>query len=200
MKKRLFLILMSLILILTALTLRIIRYYSISCNIYANTGIKGDIYNRVNNTLIKCLDKNRFEDIVEIVYTDSGDISDIKVNTTQLNIFATTTSSDIYSIINECSGSFGIPIGNVLGMKYLSGKGPKIPIKVYPVTAVSHNIYSELLDSGINQTLHRVIIEFRVDINCVAPFNSNEIEISTKLIMAETLIVGKIPQLLLPSG
>ncbi|MBR5278747.1 MAG: sporulation protein YunB [Clostridia bacterium] len=200
MKKRLLLILLSLILLTIALVFRIARYYSLSCNIYANTGIKGEVYNRANETIIEILDNYQFEDIVNVVYTISGDISDIKVNTAKLNTFATTVSAKIYSNINESGNTFGLPIGNVLGFKYLSGKGPKIPIRVHPITAVTHNIYSELLESGINQTLHRVIIEFKAEINCVAPFKSNKIEFNIKLIMAETLIVGKIPQLLLPTS
>lgn len=200
MKKRLLLILLSLILLTIALVFRIARYYSLSCDIYANTGIKGEVYNRANETIIEILDNYRFEDIVNVVYTTNGDISDIKVNTAKLNTLATTASAKIYSNINESGNIFGLPIGNVLGFKYLSGKGPKIPIRVYPITAVTHNIYSELAESGINQTLHRVIIEFKTEINCVAPFKSNKIEFKIKLIMAETLIVGKIPQLLLPTS
>ena len=200
MKKRLLLILLSFILLTIALVFRIARYYSLSCDIYANTGIKGEVYNRANETIIEILDNYRFEDIVNVVYTTNGDISDIKVNTAKLNTFATNASAKIYSNINESGNAFGLPIGNVLGFKYLSGKGPKIPIRVHPITAVTHNIYSELLESGINQTLHRVIIEFKAEINCVAPFKSNKIEFNIKLIMAETLIVGKIPQLLLPTS
>lgn len=200
MRKRILTIMLSLFLILTAFCIRLSRYYAVSCNIYAENGIKGAITQNINSLLATELD-NYFQDpLTDIKYNSDGSISDIEINTAQINTFANNTAIKIYQSVESLDTDFGIPLGNTLGFEYLSGMGPKLNVKVIPVGSVEYYIKSELLSSGINQTLHRIIVEFKSNIKCLAPFNKSEITITNSVVLSETLIVGKVPQLLFPSG
>ncbi len=198
MKKRIICILLAIILCLTAIAIRISRYYSISCDIYANTGIKGLLNYEINNYISNKLNGINLSPI-EIKHSSDGTISEICVDTKYINKFAAETAIGIFDIVIKSNPKFGIPLGNTVGIDYLSGKGPKIDVKIVPVSSVEYEMHSELLESSINQTLHRVSLNFNITIECIAPFHKSDIEIKNTIIIAETLIVGRVPQILLPS-
>ncbi len=199
MKKRLFCILMALLLIITSLSLRITRYYDISCDLFTSNGIKGEITKQINNEFLSYqnISNIKYEQIANQSYDNNGKICAITVNTTLLNTVAAELSNVIYECITDAQYNFGMPLGNTLGIKYLSGKGPKISVEILPIGSVKYDIKSELLDSGINQTIHRISVNFNVNINYIAPFYKSESELNTKLIIAETLIIGDIPNTIL---
>ena len=46
---------------------------------------------------------------------------------------------------------------------------------------------------GINQTLHRVYLNLTTNINILTPFNVIQDKYDNKILLAESIIVGKIP-------
>lgn len=199
MKRRLFCILIALLLLISAFLLRMSRYYDISCDLYTSNGIKGEISKQINNEFLSYQDISdiKYEQIANQLYDKNGKICAITVNTTLLNAVAAELSNVLYECIAKSQYNFGMPFGNTLGIKYLSGKGPKITVEVLPIGAVEYDIKSEMLDSGINQTIHRISVDFNVNINYIAPFYKSESQLNTKIIIAETLIIGDIPNTIL---
>lgn len=189
----------SLILILTAVSIRISRFYSIACDTYAENGIKGRITHEINQILKDRLLDFESTNLTEINYQSNGQIGSIQIDTSKVNQIAVELSNDIYECISHAENRFGVPFGNILGFDYLSGKGPEIGIKILPIGSVVYEIKSELISGGINQTLHRISIRFDIAINCIVPFHQSQTSISTEIIISETLIVGEVPNTLLSS-
>ena len=50
------------------------------------------------------------------------------------------------------------------------------------------------MDSGINQTLHKLYLDIKCEISILTPFNTINESISNQLIIAENVIVGNIPE------
>ena len=50
-------------------------------------------------------------------------------------------------------------------MKLLSGRGPGVKIRISTVGDVETNLKSEFTAQGINQTLHRIYLEAKCNIN-----------------------------------
>ncbi len=186
--------------ILTLFTFRFSKYYSASCDVYAQNGIKGGLTREINLNIINELnnEKTTNNQLVNIKYQSSGQISSIEMNSVQINLLANKLSDVVYDSIRTSNHDFGVPLGNALGSKLFSGKGPEIKIDIVPVGAVSYEIKSEMSSGGINQTLHRVYIEYTTEIECLAPFYKSKTTIENSVIISETLIVGKVPEVILP--
>ena len=157
MKNKLRIIVFSILLVLVALIIQFARSYPKACNIYAETGIKGAVATEINKKISSKLNYNidEYSQIAVINTREDGSISTIIIKTSIINNIALGLSAEIYNTISESNYQFGIPFGNAMGSKLLSGQGPNINIKIKPISATTHEIKSELLSSGINQTLHR---------------------------------------------
>lgn len=201
MKKKLISTFIAIMILILCFAVRFARYYPIAADNYAQQGIKGEITKRINRTLSNDLSKYEltYKQIVEICYDDDGQIVSITINSVALNMIANRLSESVYESISNSNDSFGIPLGNALSSRLFSGKGPKIETEIVPIGAVGYSIESELSDAGINQTLHRIYIEFNTEIKCLSPFHESDIKINTSIIIAETLIVGNVPEIMLPS-
>ena len=199
MKKRIKIILFSIVLVLVAITMHFLRNYPLACDVYAETGINGIIASEINKKISNKLNNNidEYSQIATINTNSDGSISTITIKSSIINNIALGLSADIYNTISESNYQFGIPFGNVMGYELLSGKGPKINIKIKPISATKHEIKSELLSSGINQSLHRILVLFTTEIMCLAPFHKHKSFIETELILFETLIVGKVPEVII---
>ena len=62
-----------------------------------------------------------------------------------------------------------IPIGNLFGTYFLSGMGPNIPIKVLTTGTLDTEVKSEFISKGINQTLHRIYVNFECTVKILTP-------------------------------
>ena len=58
---------------------------------------------------------------------------------------------------------------------------------------VEANVVSEFTESGINQTLHRIYLDVTTDVNITTPFNIIGNSHTTKVLLAESIIVGRVP-------
>ncbi len=198
--RRVAIFMLALVFVATALIIRLSTHYGSAFDTYVELSIKGDIGRRINAIVFTTVSENEaeFNNLV-LTQIDNGKISSISVDTRTISLLATEISDKIYCSINEAKNTFGLPLGNVVGSKIFSGKGPKIDVKVIPVGAVRYNIESELKSGGINQTLHRVRLVFQTEVKCTAPFDECEVMLETSIVLAETLIVGDVPEIILPS-
>ena len=79
----------------------------------------------------------------------------------------------IQNRFNEMEGTqIYIPIGSLLGVYYFSGTGPSIPIKVIVSGTLDTEVKSEFIAKGINQTLHRIYVNFECYVKIVTPIKN----------------------------
>ena len=199
MKKRMIYVLISLLLIMTFLIIRFSRFYSIACDTYAKNGIKADMTLKINKTIYNHIENNGdYINIVTINRSENGKIMSLSIDSIKINKIVSELTQEIQLSISDSSSYYGFPIGNAFGIKILSGKGFNIGVTVVPIGAVEYELKSELNSCGINQTLHRIILEFNINVSCLSPFHATEIFIKTNLIISETLIMGDVPNILMP--
>ena len=149
----------------------------------------------MSDTVLETLDDDiMYSDLMEIQYDDNGNTTMIQANTITINKIASQAAKAVQKSIGEI-GSMGvdIPAGSILGGQLFAGKGPLIHITVIPAGSVSTQFKSEFTSAGINQTRHRIILELSTNIKVVAPVGSSSIEAKTQVPVAETIIVGKVP-------
>lgn len=148
-----------------------------------------------NEETTKIVKNYQYEDLVTIYKDENGNITMIKSNITPINLIISDVAEKIQKRINETEQEeIGIKLGSFTGSKILSGMGPIIPIKLSTVGNVETDLRSEFRSEGINQTIHRIYLQIDCEVNILTPYNSIAQSISNQVLIAENIIVGKIPE------
>ena len=83
--------------------------------------------------------------------------------------------------------------GSFTGNDFLSGVGPNVKIRVMPAGTVMTEFKTEFLSAGINQTRHRVYIDVVCHMRVVAPLASSDVLVDNSVTVAETILIGDVP-------
>lgn len=75
----------------------------------------------------------------------------------------------------------------------LAGRGPGVKIRISSIGDVETDLRSEFTAQGINQTLHRVYLQVKCNVNILTPFDNISREITNQVLLMENVIVGNIP-------
>ena len=130
-----------------------------------------------------------------------GRITALKTNMSEVNRLKT----DILNIINDeilalDNSDIGIPIGSLFLPEFFSGKGIAIPVHILSIRNSDANFVSHFSQAGINQTLHQLIMEVSVDVAVLVLGETSSFTIASEVVVAETVIVGEVPQTYLQTG
>lgn len=136
-----------------------------------------------------------YDDLMQIKYNETGKVSTISANVNQMNKLTAQIVNEVQNKLSEVEETtVKIPIGKLLGWSIFSGYGPKLNIKLVPTGNVTANFKTEFGAQGINQTKHTVLIEINTAITIVAPFTIEDVNSRSVLTVAETVIIGEIPE------
>jgi len=86
-----------------------------------------------------------------------------------------------------------IPLGSLLDLDVLWGLGPSLKVHAMAVGTADARFSSSFSEAGVNQTLHRIELELTVPMTLLLPGGPVETESVTRLCVAETVIVGRVP-------
>ena len=122
-----------------------------------------------------------------------GNITAISANMTRINTLSSEILQQVIAATNNGEMDLSIPVGNLLGSNLLLGRGPHIPVKVIMLTSSFADFRNELSSAGINQIKHQIILEVRVQIDVLMPWEVQSTEVLSEVLIAETVLVGKVP-------
>ncbi len=110
---------------------------------------------------------------------------------TKLRSLAVNKLASALSGANEIS--FSVPMGSLTGSNLLGGYGIPIKVRLVPIGDTTADIRTEFIESGINQTLHKIVMRVRVNLNVVCAGETVKLELACDVVLSETVIVGKVP-------
>lgn len=150
----------------------------------------------MNNSVSKVLDSDiNYTQLSNVILDKNGKISLIQYDTIIINKLARETSTlaqdEIRSLGEE---GITVPLGSVTRSKILSGMGPDIRVRMTPVGSVSVDFTDEFHAAGINQTRHKIYLLLKTQVKIVVPLGSEVINVSTRVPISESIIVGDVPQ------
>jgi len=135
-----------------------------------------------------------YSDLMQINYNESGKVSSISANVNIMNKLTAQIVNEVQQKLSKVDETIvKIPIGKLLGWSIFSGYGPQISVKLVPTGNVTANFKSDFGAQGINQTKHTVLIEIDTNVTIVAPFTIDDVVSKSVLTVAETIIIGDIP-------
>ena len=153
-----------------------------------------DMINRSIQNTLDDLDYT-YSDLVEINKNSENEITSVSCVSSKINSLKTNISNEINKDFeNQDKNGFSIAVGTISGINLFSGVGPDITVHFEKEGSVKTNIKSSFSSAGINQTLHRIYIEVSSDIVAVAAAGTYKSSVETEFLLAETVIVGEIPE------
>lgn len=130
-----------------------------------------------------------------IINTDNeGNIELVQSNTVAMNILAAELGKEIKHMYREMEPSeIKVPLGTVLGSQLMSQADLNVRLKVLPISVSDIEFLSEFESQGINQTKYKVYLSLSSRVRIMAPFSSKNLEIHNMVLVAEAVILGKVP-------
>ncbi len=153
----------------------------------------------VNTAVLETIEKETsYNDFISVEKNAQGEIILLSANTVKVNKFTREISYLTMKYLNEKMEK-GIPISvlTFTGIGMLSGYGTKIKFKTVSVSSVTCELCSEFISVGINQTLHSISANIKSKVIIKQPLKSVEQEFQTKVLICESVLVGKIPEVIL---
>ena len=149
----------------------------------------------MNDAILESMgDETNYARLIQ-VHESSERVYMLQANTHKMNILAADCAEAAQERIAQMGDQgISIPIGTITGISFLAGKGPSLKVTFSPVGSVQSEFNSEFVSSGINQTLYRVNLLLTASVRLVMPGVSETIFVRAEAAIAESIIVGDVPE------
>jgi len=135
-----------------------------------------------------------YSSFVEITRDSSGNIVSLQTDAMRINRIKSAINSSVAASLSGLDGKkLGVPIGSLTGLALLNGRGPKLNAIISLTGSAQTHFVNEFSDAGINQTRHRIFLKTTVTLLIVFPRETVSTAYTMNMLVAETVIVGKVP-------
>ena len=177
------------------ISLPIIKTYSqAETNALTEQAINMAISNVINKTI-------SYDNLIDINYSSSGEIVSFSANQYEINTITREIVKETqYNLSLANNSSLKLNLGTFTGIPFFIGRGPLVNLRVVPIGAVRSVFDSEFSSVGINMTKHTLFLYIDVNLSVVMPIKSYNVKTKTQIMLAESIIVGKVPEVYLNGG
>ena len=169
----------------------------------AETQVKNTTSDLINDAIDQQIDVGNIQ-YDRIVYFEkdlNGKITALKTNMSEVNRLKTS----ILNIINDeilamDTTDLGIPLGSLIFPEFLASRGPDIPVKILSISNSDASFESHFTEAGINQTLQKLTMIISIDVSILVLGKAENFTVTSEVVVAETIIVGQVPDTLLQAG
>lgn len=177
--------------------------YSQVIRVLAQTQVRNTTSDLINDSVERQIEAGdiQYDRMVYFEKDLNGRITALKTNMSEVNRLKT----EILNCINDQilaldASDIGIPLGNLILPEFLSSRGPEIPVQIISIRNSDGDFESSFTQAGINQTLHRLNMNVSVDVAVLVLGRTESFTVSSQVVVAETIIVGQVPDTLLQTG
>ena len=136
-----------------------------------------------------------YEELISLEKDNEGKITAVHSNMAAFNRLQAQILDIILARIDQVSArELSIPIGTLTGSALLAGRGPRISVRMESVGSSSARFENRFDSAGINQTNHQIVLKVDVSISILLPGFTTATTVSTAVTVAETVIVGSVPE------
>lgn len=148
----------------------------------------------VNSAVDYVFVKEEYQSLAKIMENSSENIKAIETDTAKINRLKSAIIQSMQkNIDSHKSDTVYVPLGSCSNLYFLAGLGPKVPIRIYPVSIVNAD-FKESFDSvGINQVKHKLYLDVSMKMSFVGMMFAQSDTVETSVLLNETIIVGDTP-------
>lgn len=168
----------------------------------AQVRVHSEATRAINEAVLAVFEREiNYSDLVVVEKNKDNEVVLLTANSALVNSLARNTSLLTQTKISKLFESpINIPLGTLSGIPLFNELGPNVSIEVTPVGTVTCSMVSKFETAGINQTLHRIYLNVDGKVDLIVPTMHQVLEISTPILICETVIVGQVPQTFLQGG
>ena len=141
-----------------------------------------------------------YSDFVTITRDEAGEITALSADMARLNLLRAELSAHLLERLEDSQLELTIPVGSLLPLEPTWARGPELHLRALALGTASAEFESEFPSAGINQTRHRLWLELSVPVTVLLPGGGEELTVDSRLCVAETVIVGQVPQTWFQTG
>lgn len=150
---------------------------------------------KINESLEKGFyDENLGKPLLEVSRDSEGNIQYVQPDSEAINKLLLSFSQNVeetYSLSDM--EEIRVNLGAVTGSSILSQLPFYMTVKVQPLSLTKFQYETDFETEGINQTRYYVYCTVTSQVHIIAPFTNKTAEINRKVLLAEAIIVGKVP-------
>ncbi len=164
---------------------------------YATSCAEGALQSVCNNAIIKVLEQENitYDMISHITRDGNNNFKGIEIDTKFANTLKAKITNEIAAFTaDDLIQKVGIPLGTLFFGDFLYGLGPKIYFKTQFYEGVTIDFVNKFVSCGINQVLHQIDLKINLTGNIVAVGKQKGFSLNTTFVLAQTVIVGAVPQ------
>lgn len=134
-----------------------------------------------------------FDYFITLEKDEEGNVTAITSDMAHINTLSTEILNSVIKSTDNGIIRISIPAGNLSGLNLLLNKGPDIQVDIIMLTSSRVDFRNEMVSCGINQAKYQLVLEVTVDIDILVPWGTESATTVTEVIVADTVIVGKVP-------
>lgn len=149
----------------------------------------------VNDSINKVIGRGvyGFDYFINLEKDADGNVTAITSNMARINTLSTDILNSVIESTDNGIITVGIPLGNLTGLNLMLNKGPDIDVQIIMLTSSRVDFRNEVVSCGINQAKYQLVLEVIIDIDILIPWGTESTSTVTEVIVADTVIVGKVP-------
>lgn len=162
----------------------------------ATTRVSNTVTRIVSEAVYEAIEKGelQYDGLVAFEKDTEGHITAVRSNMAAFNHLQAEILDTILTRIGQVpTGDLSIPIGSLTGSALLAGRGPRITVRMESVGSSQASFQNAFTSAGINQTKHQIILTIDVYVSILLPGFTTATKVSNSFIVAETVIVGSVP-------
>ena len=135
-----------------------------------------------------------YQNFVIFEKDETGHITALRSNVAEVNRMQGQITDEILHRLSEVATSeLEIPLGTLTGSALLAGRGPSLFVRMQAVGSASAAFRNQFTAAGINQTRHQIFLDVDVYMSILLPGMKTSTKVSNEIAVAETVIVGGVP-------
>lgn len=135
-----------------------------------------------------------YDRMISFEKDNEGKITAVKSNMPEFNRLQSAILEEVLDRIDQVSShDLSIPLGSLTGSNLLAGRGPLITVRMQSIGSSRADLKNEFVSAGINQTKHQILLDIEVYVSILLPGFRTATKVSNSLVVAETIIVGSVP-------
>ncbi len=139
------------------------------------------------------LGEGRSADFCTLTYAADGSVKSVWVDSGAVNRFLAELTDRLEKKLSSMTLCCKIKSGDLIFPKLFSGSGFPLTVQGSMYGGVSARAVSDLVEGGLNQTLHRMEAEITAPITITVLGEDTQLTVTTRILISENLIVGELP-------
>ena len=160
--------------------------------------VKNEVTIMINECVGDYISENNivYNDLITVSLNDKKEVTTVETNTIAINKLKADITNAIANELKDSRGEkIRVSLGNLLDSYILDHIGIEFQVKLTDYGFIETDILSEFKSTGINQTLHRINLKIKVDVNINVGTLYQTETVETEILLTETVLVGNVPDM-----